>query len=345
MTYRWNGEQMGQVFVLPSSVVQQHIRMCGSAQLKVLMWLSCHGMGAFDAEACAAAIGLSAADCTDALQYWLETGVLLSEGDKPSAAVGTTVSAPAIPAAPAAAPAVTESPSVTAAAETVVRPVAIRPDMKEVIKRQKKDKEFAYLLNTVSARLGRPITNADMTILLYLYDTAGLPVEVILMVTAYAVSQDKPHLRYIEKVALDWSDRGITTIAAAEEHLCRLDRRNQAWAKLETVWGIHRTPTAGQMERAEQWVFDRKVEDALLRKAYEICLEKTGKFQFAYIHRVLESWWDDGYTTIAQVEKETEKKAKTVAKIENTSLDTDAYEKMIDGFVPVYPADGKRKPL
>lgn len=332
---------MAQVFILPSSVVQRHIRLCGSAQLKVLMWLSCHGMGTFDAEACAKAIGLSAADCTDALHYWLETGVLTEDGSVPVAAPASIAEV----AAPAPLPAAQPQAEISAEPTVVARPTVVRPDMKEVIKRQKKDKDFAYLLNTTSTRLGRPITNADMSILLYLYDTVGLPAEVILMVTAYAVSQDKPHLRYIEKVALDWESRGITTIAAAEEHLCRLDRHHQAWAKLETVWGVHRQPTVGQMERAELWVFDRKVEDALLRKAYEICLEKTGKFQFAYINRVLESWWDNGYTSLSDVEQqETKKTSKTVPKVDNTSLDTAAYDKMVDGFVPIYPADGKRNP-
>lgn len=61
-----------------------------------------------------------------------------------------------------------------------------------------------------------------METLLYLYDTAGLPAEVILMVIEYAVGAGKYHMRYIEKVALDWADRGIDTIDKAEQHLCPL---------------------------------------------------------------------------------------------------------------------------
>ena len=72
-----------------------------------------------------------------------------------------------------------------------------------------------------------------METLLYLYDTAGLPAEVILMVIEYAVDGGKYHMRYIEKVALDWADRGIDTIDKAEQYLCRLDRRRQAWGDLQ----------------------------------------------------------------------------------------------------------------
>ena len=80
MTIRWNPEALDEVFALPAQVVDRHIRLAGSAQLKVLLWLARAGRGTFDADACAAAIGLSAADCTDALQYWVETGVLSRGG-------------------------------------------------------------------------------------------------------------------------------------------------------------------------------------------------------------------------------------------------------------------------
>ena len=77
MEYRWNVEAMGEVFALPAAVVDKHIRLAGSAQLKVLLWLSRAGGGVFDPDSCGKAIGLSAADCTDALQYWMETGILV----------------------------------------------------------------------------------------------------------------------------------------------------------------------------------------------------------------------------------------------------------------------------
>lgn len=327
MKYRWNSSALTNVFVLPAAVTEQHIRLAGAAQLKVLMWFSHSGTGTFDAAACAAAIGLSAADCADAFQYWVETGVVLAEGEESVAAVSVvSVSETAEPKAE-------KAPAMV----PVARPAAVKPQVSDVIKRQKNDGTFGRLLNEVSARLGRPITNADMATLLYLYDTAGLPAEVILTITAYAVSREKPHLRYIEKVALDWADRGIDTMAAAEEYLCQLDRRNQAWATLETILGIHKAPTVSQMDRAEEWICFRKWDHGLIRKAYEICLEKTGKFQMTYMARILEDWQEAGITSPSAFENESKPKSKAKPiKIENTSLDMAAYEKQIGQFVPVY---------
>lgn len=57
MEVRWNSEALGEVFVLPAAVVDRHIRLAGSAQLKVLLWLSRAGGGVFDPESCGKAIG------------------------------------------------------------------------------------------------------------------------------------------------------------------------------------------------------------------------------------------------------------------------------------------------
>ena len=82
MEYRWNSEVWTEAVALPAAVVDRHIRLAGPTQLKVLLWLARRGQGTFDAAACAAAIGYSPADCADAMQYWLGTGMLTEGGEQ-----------------------------------------------------------------------------------------------------------------------------------------------------------------------------------------------------------------------------------------------------------------------
>ena len=326
MEYQWNPAVLGEVFAVPAAVVDDHIKMAGSAQLKVLLWMLREGKGIFDPARCSAAIGLSPADCSDALQYWFATGIFLPAGmPLPEKAPG--LSSPAVPASRPA-----DKPPAAA------RPKPVKPSMKEVIARQKESGEFAYLLETASARLGRPVSQGDMETLLYLYDTAGLPVEVILMVIEYAVAEGKYHMRYIEKVALDWADREITTIAAAEQYLCSLERRKQAWGTVSALLGITQSPTVAQSDAAERWVYDWQVNEGLLRLAYERCREATGKFNSSYMDKILEHWRMDGVDTVEKALAEQEKKAgKRKGKtVKETSLDLDAYESMVSEYTPVY---------
>ena len=337
MTYRWNSDCLNSILALPSAVVDSHIRLAGSAQLKVLLWLARRGDGAFDAAACGQAIGLSAADCSDALQYWLESGVLERSGEEPRKA------SPAVSAASPAPTPPSPVPTSPKPAAPVARPQAVKPQMREVIARQKESPEFDYLLQTASARLGRPISHGDMETLLYLYETAGLPAEVILMIIVYAVQMDKGNMRYIERMALDWADRGINTIAAAEEHLCRQERRRNAWERLAALLGLSQRPTSAQLDAAEQWLCEWQMDEGLIRMAFDQCMERTGKFQSNYMARILEHWRLDGVKTPEQAEaarapRPPQKAAGRPLPSEQggTSLDLDEYGEMIQHYRPIY---------
>ena len=315
--YQWNTSLLRRVFILPEEVADRHLRLAGAVQLKVLLWLSRHG-GVYDDEACSRAVGASAPDCRDALRYWVEAGVLT--GDE------------SIPAPVVTVPAVVEEPPVKMA---VARPQAVKPQMPEVIARRDRDAEFASLLDEVSARMGRPLSPGDMETLLYIYETAGMPAAVILMVVGYAVSANRLTMRYIEKTALDWSDRDILTITAEEEHLCRLERAAEALKRVQTVCGLEKPPTGTAVyAAAEKWICAWNTSDDVLRQAYDICLEKTGKFQAAYITRVLENWREQGADTIEKVAALSAGGKKSRAKApEDSNSD---YENMVEQYIPVY---------
>ena len=311
--YFWNPSLMRHVFAVPEEIVDRHLRLAGSVQLKVLLWVSRNGT--FDAESCSQAIGVSAPDCADALQYWVAAGVL--SGGEPVAATPTPPKDENPPA-----------PKPKAAA----RPKVHKPQLTEVIRRQQQDGEFDGLLAEVSARMGRPLGNGDLETLLYLYESVGLPAAVILMVVGYAAQMGRINMRYIEKVALDWADRGIVTMAAAEEHLCYLERCEQAVLRVQAVCQLEKPlTTATAMRAAEKWICAFGITDEVLAKAYAICLEKTGKFDVKYIDRVLENWHAQGADTTEKVEALTGKKqAKT------HSFDHTEYEDMVEHYVPVY---------
>lgn len=314
--YRFKASQLKRVFVLPKDIVDRHLRLAGSVQLKVLLWVSRNG-GEFDAEACAKAVGVSAPDCADALQYWVAAGVLLpEEGEAP------------LPPAPK-----QEEKPVEAAPVPMARPAAVKPQMTDVLKKQKANKEFSYLLQAVGARLGRPLANGDAETLLYLFETAGLPAAVIMMVVEYAAQSNRFTMRYIEKVALDWADQGIMTMSAAEEHLCFLERCAAAAAKVQTLCGLTR-PISGSfaLRTAEKWVYQWQVEEALLTEAYAICTEKTGAFQAKYMDKVLDNWRMQEITTLDQLHAQQKGTKPSKVKTEENQ----EYEEMVEQYIPVY---------
>ena len=67
----WNA-----VFAVPACLVDQHLKLAGAVQIKALLWILRHAGEPLSLDDLAAALGLPVADVKDALQYWIETGLL-----------------------------------------------------------------------------------------------------------------------------------------------------------------------------------------------------------------------------------------------------------------------------
>lgn len=316
--YRWNAKELGSVFVLPGAIAEHHLRLAGAVQLKVLLWFAKKGLGTFDAEECKDALGVSAPDCADALQYWVQAGVLTVSGTEP---------APEKPKAPK-----KEKP----AAPKLPAPVT-KPRLPDVMTAKKKHGDFAYLLETASARLGRVLTPGDMETFLYLYESIALPAEVLLMIVEYAVQTEHFSIRYIEKTALNWAEDGITDMARAERRLLSMERQQQALCRVRTACGVSATAlpsTVSAAQTVERWVYEWKLNDEIIRLAQEVCEKQIGKFQLKYIDRILGGWHEDGIDTAekakAALAPQKGKKAVPVTK------EQQAYEDMVRQHLPVY---------
>lgn len=334
MTYKWNAAVLGEVFALPSAVADRTLRLAGAAQLKVLVWFAKNG-GTFDPAACAAAIGLSPADCTDAMQFWIETGVLTAEG-APAPAAAPAEFVPAVSAPPP------SLPSLTMTAKTP----ETRPQFPDVVARQKSCGDFDYLLKNAEQRLGRALTHGEMETFLYIYDTLGLPAEVILMILVDMVTRDKIRAKssvrtYLEKVAITWADKGIRTIAAAEEELCRIERRERVRERMKELFALDRTPNLLQVDAMVRWTEEWDFSEDVILVAFERCREKTGGFQSGYMSRILEGWHADGIDSVdaarAALSPKKSSGAKPLLSDEATTpVEADEYERAAASYRPVY---------
>lgn len=319
---------MGAVMALPTAV-SKLLKIASRTQVKVIVWFAANG--GFDAAACAAATGENPADCQDAMTFWVEQGVLRAEGK-----------AEPIPVSPAAQ---IELPKPAPKTEK-------RPTFREAVARQKSSAEFDYLLKTAEQRLGRSISPGEAETFLYIYETVGLPVEVILMLLVYAVRNGKVKSRsgfgtYLEKAALSWAERGIVTVIAAEEELCRQERRHAVRDHITKLFNMERPLTLLQVDAATQWVDEWHFSDEMLLLALAKCREKTDRVNFNYITRVLESWLADGISTpeaaAAAATPKKKERAKPLLSDETQVPDATDYERAAADWRPVYTAKKAKK--
>lgn len=316
--YYWAPAGMTCPVVLPGTVADELLTLATPEQLRVLLWLARHGL-ALDAAACGAAVGLSPEECVGCARFWMEQGVLTSAAASSAAAAAPTAAAP------------------------LARPAAVKPQLREVLGYQRQHPEFSTLVEEVSARLGKPVGHSDTATLLYLRDTVGLPSEVILMEVGYAVSIGKPHMRYIEKIALDWADRELTTLDAVDAHIQYEEACQKAGKQVETWLALLRPLTAPQRQMAYKWLEEWRMSEAMIRLADEITRQKTGKFSPAYTDRILERWRAEGIDTPEKAQALPRRRSGAAAtNPEESSLDLEGFEGQFMQYTPVFQA--KKQP-
>ena len=327
--FTWNGAELCNPAVLPKKAGEA-LKIATFTQLKVLLYIATCGQSGVDAASCAAALGgrVTEADCADALAFWEKEGVLLSDS-APAPKPQKAAPAAANEATPSLAPAVPSVPKSAPVVKTLTPADTPKP------KKKANYKEFTNLLHTVEARFGKTLSRSDQDRLLDLCEQTALPMEVLIMIVAYAVKNDKKRVSYMQTVARSWEEQGINTIDAADRYLCHLERREKAWTKL-TEWlslEIER-PTVSQKDLAEKWIFEYKQKQPLVALAFSKCMEKTGKFQAVYMDRLLTAWHEDGITTPDKAEHPQKAPAAKSAKKGDGGFDVDKYEKLIAGRTP-----------
>lgn len=315
--FQWSCTAMRGVFLLPDSVADDHLTIATAEQLRVLLWFSRHHQH-WDAAACAAQVGLSAEECNGCLHFWAQQGVLTNGEVTPTTAV--------MPQA---------------------RPAAVKPQIKEVLQYQKTHPQFSVLVEAASARLGKPIGHSDTATLLYLHNTVGLSMEVILMEIAYAVSIGKGSMHYVEKIALDWYDNDISTVSAVDEHIRYLDSCRQAASTVEKLLNAPRELNVNQAKMAEKWLMQWHFSDTMLLKAADQTREKVKKFDgrfLSYMDKILEQWQAEGIDRPDKIPARTPAKRKgpTATNPEESSLDFDEFEKDLLRYRPKFKTPDKK---
>ena len=315
MSYQIAPGAYGHMFGLPVDVVDKHIKLAGAVQLKVLLCLFAHPQEACDSAGLSKRLGLAAEDLADAMQYWISAGLVTdteNQQDTP---------APPMP-----------EPKPATHKEKPAAPIA-KPTREEVVARGEQSEEIAWLLQQAQLRLGRTISVGEMATLVYLHDTEGLPAEVIAMILEYSISQGKSNIRYIEKVALSWAQQEIDTLEKAERKLSDLEKQRQAWNQVQTTFGMERRlPSEREQAMASRWVDEWHFSKTMLKAAYDVCADATGKCSLAYIDKVLSKWQKNGIRTPDQAKDERKSKtAKASGPQRAVSYDLDEIQKALSG--------------
>ena len=332
MAYRLDIGLWNQVFAVPCGLVDRHLKLAGKEELQVILYLLRHPGEALEPQALGDALGMPLEKAQEALEYWVDRGLLALQGEElspvpqqeaPAAAARPVQPQPAGEQAPP-----PQEEKTAGEKKLPPRKRMVRPDAGHLAARMSESDSVRYLMQEAEATLGKTLSPAMTSLLLTITDDYGLPVEVTVMLLHYAKEVQKTGTAYIDSVARDWAESGIFTLEAAERKLQELSQRRLAWGMVESAAGLpRRSPSKREEEAATRWVYQWGFSREMLSAAYDRCADNTGKFSAAYINKVLEGWYNAGIRTVEQLQ-EAERQKQEEQKKDQKSYDIDELERL-----------------
>lgn len=336
LEFKANSGVWGTMFGIPCIVADNFLKLATGEQLKVLLYiLRCSGK-ALTAGEISANTGVPADSVNDAIAFWQQVNVLSGESPVQQSSIMTPPMPPVQPApVKAAEPVTIEETIIESPAQAVPRQ---RQEMtpSQISGMLSESADLAELFKVAELTVGS-LNHTMQRTLIWLFTYLGLKKEVIIVLIGYCSSIGKASPNYIEKVACSWAEKGLNTFSEAEAEVKRLSSLHDYTFKVMSAFEMKRNPTTKQQEIIDIWR-SKGIDTEMLHYAYEKTIEQINKLSFEYINKIIISWTDSGFRTLADVkaaESEYRKKKKPSQSNSSSSdgdFDEDKYKFVINNF-------------
>lgn len=151
----------------------------------------------------------------------------------------------------------------------------------------KDDQAASQLLFIAESYIGRPLTPSEMKSILFFTDVLHFSDDLIDYLIQYCVDRGKKDFKYIEKVAVNWAEEGISTPKQAQKFSAKYDKIVYA---IMNELGKSGSPTAKEMEYINRWTKEYGFSSDIIFEACQRTVLATDKHRFEYAEGILSSW-------------------------------------------------------
>lgn len=152
----------------------------------------------------------------------------------------------------------------------------------------KDNEETSQILFVAEQYIGKPLSTNEIKTILFFSDKLGFSIDLIDYLIQYCVDKGKKDFRYIEKVAVNWAEEGITTPKQAAKYARKYDK---AVYDIMKALGKSSAPTKAEADYATRWIKEYGFSSDIIMEACERTVLATDKHRFEYADSILKSWY------------------------------------------------------
>ena len=172
------------------------------------------------------------------------------------------------------------------------------------------DPSIAALAKKIEKRVGKPLSQGDAQIIMFLVECLQFQPDLIYYLYDYCAERGKTNANYIEKVALGWAQDGIRNIDDASVRVSEYDDQVKL---VRRAFGLTRILGEVELTYVRRWFGDLGFSNEMVKEACARTLLWAHDPDFKYADKILSNWAQNEIKTLADI-KSLEKNAGTYQK-------------------------------
>lgn len=163
------------------------------------------------------------------------------------------------------------------------------PKEAEGFEEEPEDEKISAMYEEIEASLGRSLSSSELREIAGWLRDWGASAEIITSAVKYSLSRKKDSIKYIGKIVLSWTEKGLNTEEDVKEYIAYTDERHSRYRTVMNMLGLSRNPTEFETDIMDRW-FDEY--GLTMEKIREACARTTGisNPNFNYIDKVIKNW-------------------------------------------------------
>ena len=256
-------------------------------------------------------------DVIRALDYWAKKGVIRLDRDPSDEITGVHMVSFGADSADAYVQSVHEAPVQNAPAAVYIEPsdapsssgsapiISIRDYSKpqytgDDLVSFKERPNSSQIIFVAEQYLRRPLSQSDVTTLMYILDQLHFSEDLVDYLLQYCVDNGKTNHKYIEAVALNWAQSGITTPTQAQAYVGRF---KLSYEIMRALGKNNTDPSTVELQYIDKWINIFGYDMSVIGEACARTVLNTEKARFKYADSILTNWYKLGIRTKADIEK------------------------------------------
>ncbi|MDD6266188.1 MAG: DnaD domain protein [Clostridia bacterium] len=289
------------VITLPGKVLTERLHQCKEIELKALIALASDAELRSDFEAGAEALcqrlACDRAALDTAIAFWRGAGVVLTSKEASSV----------------------KNPKSRRRSNA---PTYTGQELASIIE----DENLSMIINELQKILKRTFNPTEANTVVSLMRYLNVDADYLMLLCRYCSEIGNPSMRYIETTAYSLFDEGITNSQLLDAYIKSKAEINSFFGMVRSIIGIGgRALSKSEKTTFEKWASEFGYSEEIIRLAYDITVEKTGKYSIRYLDKVLTNWHLSGLNTIEEINKYIENAQNKPEKSDNKSFETDEF--------------------